>query len=76
MGYGNRRSKIAAEIRAELARQGKSATDLAKGTGIGRDTLRRRLNGIYPFYAEELFAICDFLGLTTAELVSRTEAAA
>lgn len=76
MGYSDRRAKVAAEIRAELARQGKSATQLATATGIGRDTMRRRLNGVYPFNSDELYSICHFLGISIVELTERTEAAA
>lgn len=76
MGYSDRRARIAAEIRAELARQGKSASELSIGTGIRRDTLRRRLNGTYPLLAEELLAICLYLNIPVATLVARTEDAA
>lgn len=76
MAYSDRRPRVAAEIRAELARQGKSLSDLVEGTGIKRETLRRRLNGTYPLLADELIVICDYLDIGIATLVARTEDAA
>lgn len=69
-----RRAKIAAEVRAELARQNKTKASLSRATGIGIDTLRRRLDGVKPFYMEELDAITFFLGVPLPEFIARTEA--
>ena len=69
-----RRARVAAEIRAELARQNKSKASLAQAAGISPDTLRRRLNGVYPFAIEEVDAICFFLGIPIAEFVARARA--
>ena len=66
-----RRSRVAAEVRAELARQNKSKASLAQAAGISVDTLRRRLDGVYPFYVEEIDAICFFLGIPIADFVAR-----
>lgn len=71
-----RRTSIAAEIRAEVARQKVSKATLAQATDIHVDTLRRRLDGHMPFYAEELVAICHFLNIPVAELLERAEKAA
>jgi lambda repressor-like predicted transcriptional regulator len=76
MGISDRRARLAAEIRAELGRQNKSAAELSAGTGIRPDTLRRRLNGRYPLMAEELLVICTFLGVSIGDLTARTEDAA
>ena len=66
-----RRSRVAAEVRAELARQNKSKASLAQAAGISIDTLRRRLDGVYPFYVEEIDAICFFFGIPVAEFIAR-----
>lgn len=70
-----RRTAVAAEVRAELARQNKTYTSLAAATDISVDTLRRRLNGLKPFYVEELGSVCRFLGITLDELIARAEKA-
>ena len=66
-----RRTAVAAEVRAELAAQGKTHVELAQATGISVTTLRRRLNGSKPFYVEELGSVCRFFGLTIDSLMSR-----
>ena len=71
-----RRTAVAAEVRAELARQNKTATSLAKTTDIPVDTLRRRLNGLSSFTVEELGSVCAYLGLSLDELLARCEASA
>lgn len=71
-----RRAKIAGEIRAELARQGKTVPALATATGISPATLRRRLKGVKPFYLEELEEIATFLNLPVSYLAENTERAA
>lgn len=68
-----RRTAIAAEVRAELARQNKTHTSLAKATGISVDTLRRRLTGRSSFNAEELGSACRFLGISLDEIIGRAE---
>lgn len=72
----NRRARVAAEIRAELARQRISQIALIAATGITKNTLRHRLNGKYPFYVHELEAICSFLHVPLAEFLERTKDAA
>jgi len=64
---------MAGEIRAELGRQNRSATQLAAATGISPATLSRRLQGKKPFYFEELEVIAQFLGLPLSELTARTD---
>ena len=71
-----RRTLIAGEIRAELARRGFSAADLADATGITRATLRRRLAGESPFNFDELAAVSAHLELPLAVIVERAEQAA
>lgn len=68
-----RRTAIAAEVRAEVARQGKTYVSLATAAGISPDTLRRRLNGLSSFPVEELGSVCRFLGITLDELLRRVE---
>lgn len=72
----HRREAVAAEIRAELARQHKTKAALAHQLGISPDTLRRRLAGARPFYLEESKALADFLDIPLHTLIERTEDAA
>lgn len=64
---------IAAEIRAELARQEISVNALSNNTGIPVSTLRRSVRGFRPFTVDELFVITRTLGLLMSEVVARAE---
>lgn len=59
---------IAGTVRAELARQRKTQSDLQTKLGISRHSLYRRLNGETHFDARELVIVAAFLGMTVAEL--------
>jgi transcriptional regulator with XRE-family HTH domain len=73
---GTRREALAAEIRAERARQNIPFGVLAEKAGMSTDTLRRRLSGVRPFYFHELELIAAAFGLPLSELTGRTEDAA
>jgi len=72
----HRRERVAGEIRAELARQNKSKSALAAHLGISTDTLRRRLDGVRPFFYEEIIGVSSFLDMPVSTLIERTEDAA
>lgn len=57
------RQAIAAEVRAELARQQKTQRDLAADIGMTQQALQLRLVGSRSFRAEELSAIAQALGV-------------
>lgn len=63
--------ELAAEVRAEMARQRFTPIDVAKGTGISYATVKRRLAGQYPFTMDEFGAVAAFLGVEPSELVDR-----
>lgn len=67
---------IAGTVRAELARQRKTQSDLQSQLGISRHSLYRRLNGESHFDARELVIVAAFLGLTVGELFAETTAKA
>jgi hypothetical protein len=73
---GMDRRRVAAEVRAELARQHKTKKDLAAALDMHVDTLRVRLDGVKPFDTEELDAISSFLGIPFDEFVDRIRDAA
>lgn len=60
---------VADEVRAEMARQRKTAADLAIAIGTTQHTVGRRLNGATPFNVAELAAIAEFFGTTTDALI-------
>lgn len=70
--YGTR---VAAEVRAELARQGVQVGLLAIETRIPVATLSRRLNGHFPFDVEQLAAIADYLSVPVAKFLPDLETA-
>ena len=64
---------IADEIRAELARQRKTAADLAIVLGITQHTMGRRLNGQTPFNMIEMSRVAAFLGTSIQTILDRAE---
>ncbi|WP_102191528.1 hypothetical protein [Microbacterium aurantiacum] len=65
---------VAAEIRAEMARQRKTASELALVLGITQHTAGKRLNGSTTFNLVELFRAVSWLGLSLEEIAHRAEA--
>ena len=62
--------RVAANIRAELARKGISQADLAATLHKSQPTVSRRLLGRVPFSVDELDIIAGVLGVPMAELVA------
>ncbi len=67
-------TNLAANIRAELARNGKTQSDLADHLGITRQALSQRLLGRVDFRMGEVTAAATFLGTTIATLVGEVAA--
>lgn len=63
--------RVADEVRAEMARQRKTAGDLANVIGVTQHTAGRRLNGTIPFDVYELSQVAMWLGVTAADLIAR-----
>lgn len=63
--------RFADEVRAELARQRRTAGDLAIALGVTQHTVGRRLNGDTPFNAIEMVLVARFLGIGLAVLWER-----
>ena len=61
--------RVAATVRAEMARRKITQTAAASGLGMSQAALSRRLTGVTPFDVEELSALADLLGVSTAMLV-------
>lgn len=58
--------RIASQVRAELARQGKGRGFLVELLGLHPTSMSLRLSGKRSFRAEELVAIADALGISAA----------
>lgn len=67
---------VAQELRAELARQKRSAKRLAEENGLNRSTLHKTLNAQRAIDVDDLFTLADLLNVSAAELFSRAEAIA
>lgn len=50
-----------------------SQASLSTATGITKNTLRSRLQGVRPFWVYELDLICDVLGVTLTEMITRSD---
>ena len=64
---------FAAEVRAELARQGRTPYWLSENTDITYQTLARRLRGSSRFSLTEVAQIASALNLSVTELMIRAE---
>jgi transcriptional regulator with XRE-family HTH domain len=63
------RTSIAAEIRAEMARQNKTQSELAEAIRTTQATASYRLRGLNAFAAEELVLIADWLGVPVTQFL-------
>lgn len=69
-GYSTLDEAVAAEVRAEFARQrDKTISELSEQQGLRRATLSKRINGQQPFTIGELTKVANYLG-TTAEALT------
>jgi len=67
---------VASEVRAELARQQKTAGDLAVALGMTAHTAGRRLRGEVPFDVIELTQIGIWLGIDPRRFMPTSDAIA
>lgn len=68
-----RRTDVAAEVRALLARHNVAKQSLADGTDIKIATLRQRLNGTKPFRMNEIDRIAYFFSIRPADLIGSAQ---
>lgn len=64
---------MAAEIRAEMARQDRSIRSLAEQIGESHVTVGRWIKGRTPMSLNSLDSVCHALGLTVADLLAAVE---
>lgn len=61
--------QVGANVRAELARAGKTQAWLAGAIGMSQQSVSDRLRGKFPFDVNELARVADALGLEAAGLM-------
>lgn len=64
------RSRIAANVRAEVARRRIPIAQIVELFGIGRSNIGRRLNGHTPFYAHEIVMLAQLMDVPAASLLA------
>lgn len=64
------RQRIAAEVRAEMARQRLTQRDVAKVLDLTQPAVQLRLVGTRAFRAEELVKLADALGVPAAQFLA------
>ncbi|HEY0889595.1 MAG TPA: helix-turn-helix domain-containing protein [Nocardioides sp.] len=67
------RQQVAAEIRAEMARQRKTGVDLARLLQCSQQSASRRLNGGLGLDLDELPVIADWLGVPLVNLLAASQ---
>lgn len=70
MNYKTPSERVAAEVRAELARAQIKIKDLAPELEMSVSTLQRRLSGEIPFDVEELTRIAEIANVSPAAFFS------
>ena len=68
--------QVGANVRAELARAGKTQAWLAGAIGMSQQSVSDRLRGKFPFDVNELARVADALDLDVASLMSITTTSA
>ncbi|WP_431800382.1 helix-turn-helix domain-containing protein [Microbacterium kunmingense] len=64
--------RVAAGVRAELARQRKPTLDLVPLLGLNRNAVYRRVRGEIPFDLAQIQTVADYLGVTVASFTEST----
>jgi transcriptional regulator with XRE-family HTH domain len=67
------RAAVAAEVRAEVARQNKTQRELGDILGLPQSAISKRLDGTRAFRAEELVKLADALGVPIARFRPTTD---
>lgn len=75
MASDSRTERLAANIRAEMARSKTTQSMLAAHLGKNQQFIQRRLAGQVPFTVDELLAVAEALNVSLEELLSEQKAA-
>lgn len=61
--------RVAAEVRAEMARQGKRNRELAPVLDVSEQAVSERMRGSLEFRLSELYAVARFLGVPISRFI-------
>ena len=67
------RQRVAAAVRAELARQNKSGSALARHLNLPQTSISKRMHGRVPFTADQLVAVAEWLDIPVTTLLLPTK---
>lgn len=62
--------RVAANVRAEMARRQKLQRDLVEVLGVSKQQVSERLSGTTPFRLDELEPVAEMLGLPVIALLA------
>lgn len=68
------RARVAATVRAEIARAGARRAEIATAAGLSYQALARRLSGDVAFDVDELAAVAQQLSIPVAQLLGEDAA--
>lgn len=63
--------QVAGEVRAEMARQRKTSSDLATALGTSQSSASRRLTGETAFDLDEVAVVADWLNIPISQVLRR-----
>lgn len=66
---------VAANVRSELNRLGKTQCELATALKLSQTAVSRRLRGLTPFDVDELATTAELLGVSASSLLGEVAAA-
>lgn len=64
--------RVAATVRAELARHRKTQAGLARALGLQRTSIHRRITGEQAWRIDELHVVAGYLGVPVASLLGES----
>lgn len=64
---------VADQVMSAINTSGKSVLEVARESGVNRETLRERLHNVRSFNVAELALIAQALGIAVAELIRADE---
>lgn len=68
-------TRVAASVRAEMARRDVTQARLAEALGMTQPAISRRVSGQLPFDVDELHRIARFLDIPVSALIPKEDAA-
>jgi transcriptional regulator with XRE-family HTH domain len=67
------KQRVASEVRANMARQRISGSEMARRIGVSQPYLHRRISGEIPFDIDDLARVAEVLNVRIADLLPRDQ---